>query len=190
MAVRVLLGTALSVGLTFFAVASAQRTSFKSGVMAVRIDVLVSDDGRPVTGLTSTNFEVRDNGVVQDALCIEDRNGVDVGLVLDTSGSVAGDRLRELTDAATILLQGLHPGDRAMVLSFNQDVRLLCPMTDDAAMARRAIGGLNGSGTTALHDALCAAAFALRQDARRSLMLVFSDGLDNSSWLTAPQLYD
>ncbi len=34
-------------------------------VAAVRVDALVTDGRRPVTGLTAANFELRDNGVVQ-----------------------------------------------------------------------------------------------------------------------------
>jgi hypothetical protein len=47
---------ALSVGQT-------AKPNFTSGVEGVRVDVLVTDHGRPLTGLTAADFELRDNGV-------------------------------------------------------------------------------------------------------------------------------
>ena len=43
----------------------AQQVTFSSKVEAVRVDVLVSDRGQPVTGLSPVDFEVLDNGVPQ-----------------------------------------------------------------------------------------------------------------------------
>jgi hypothetical protein len=56
------------------------------------VDVHVRDGGRPVAGLTATDFDVRDNGVRQQirAVTFED---VPVSLLLafDVSTSVRGD---------------------------------------------------------------------------------------------------
>ena len=44
---------------------SAQQPTFSSKREAVRVDVLVTDRGKIVTGLGAADFEVRDNGVPQ-----------------------------------------------------------------------------------------------------------------------------
>ena len=44
---------------------AAQSQTFSSKVEAVRVDVLVTDKGRPVRGLQAADFEVLDNGVPQ-----------------------------------------------------------------------------------------------------------------------------
>jgi VWFA-related protein len=119
-----------------------------------------------------------------------DATSVDLGLVLDASRSLVGDRLRELVDAADGVLADLRAGDRAAVLSFNQTIQLLSPPTRDIASARRSLSGLLGLGTTALRDAIGSAVFLLRQDATRPVLIVLSDGLDNSSWLSSAQLSD
>jgi len=45
--------------------AHAQTPRFRTGVAAVRVDALVTDGKRPVAGLTTANFELKDNGVTQ-----------------------------------------------------------------------------------------------------------------------------
>jgi hypothetical protein len=42
-----------------------QRPQFRAGVSVVRLDVLASDRGKPIAGLTPHDFEVTDNGVRQ-----------------------------------------------------------------------------------------------------------------------------
>jgi VWFA-related protein len=190
MFVRAMTVVATCVGLIVATNAEQQRPSFRSGVTAVRVDVLVSRGGRPVAGLTEADFEVRDNGVLQTIRSTSETGGVDLGLVLDASGSLAGDRLRELVDAADGVLGDLRHGDRAAVLAFNQSVQLLCPPTSDVASARHSLSGLHGLGTTALFDAIGSAVFLLRQGATRPVLIVLTDGLDNSSWLSAEQVSD
>jgi hypothetical protein len=48
-------------------VAAQDRLTFSAKVEAVRVDVLVTDHGQPVTGLGAADFEVFDNGVRQQA---------------------------------------------------------------------------------------------------------------------------
>ena len=47
------------------AIAATQTPSFSTRSEAVRVDVLVTDNGRIVRGLGPSDFEVRDNGVLQ-----------------------------------------------------------------------------------------------------------------------------
>jgi hypothetical protein len=46
--------------------AHAHQVSFKARVDLVRVDVLVTDQGRPISGLTRSDFELRDDGQVQE----------------------------------------------------------------------------------------------------------------------------
>ena len=87
----------------------AQQTRFTSGVDLVRVDALVTDGRHGITGLTSDDFELRDNGVLQtiDAIAIESLP-LTVTFVLDTSGSVAGDKMVNLASAVDIVLKGMR----------------------------------------------------------------------------------
>ena len=48
--------------------AAADQSTFTSRIEAVRVDVLVTENGRPVQGLTPADFEVLDNGVVSTSI--------------------------------------------------------------------------------------------------------------------------
>ena len=75
--------------------ASTRRAQvFRSGVSAVRLDVLVLDDGRPVPALQSADFEVFDNGARQEITAAwAERTPLDVVFALDHSESVQGETL-------------------------------------------------------------------------------------------------
>src|SRR6185295_11972252 len=57
--------TALIAFLAATTTVSTQDVTFSSRVEAVRVDVLMTDNGQPVRGLGLPDFEVRDNGVLQ-----------------------------------------------------------------------------------------------------------------------------
>ena len=78
---------------------AAGARQFSSRVEAVRVDVLVTEDGVPVSDLTAADFEVRDNGVVQQIdLVSSELIPLNVVLALDLSASAEAD-LANLRDA-------------------------------------------------------------------------------------------
>jgi VWFA-related protein len=159
--------------------------TFTSRVEAVRVDVLVSDDGEPVRGLKAGDFEVRDNGVLQqiDLVSFEEVP-LAIAFALDLSDSVTEDGLQHLKDAASAVLDGLKPGDRAGLLTFSHIVAQRSVLSQDFRTLRAELDRVQPIGDTALVDA-CQAALALASTpSARTLVIVFSDGLDTSSWLT------
>lgn len=166
-------------------VPTSQQPTFKSGVDLVRVDVLVVRGGRPVLGLTAADFEVFDSGAPQQIERVSfEETPVDVLMVFDTSRSVAGEKLLYLREAAQAFLQGLKPGDRAGVVSFSHHVKLISDLTGNLSSLPRALDTLNASGSTSLLDALYAALLLPTRPEARRLVLLFSDGLDNTSWLS------
>ena len=71
----------------------AQQPTFRAFADVVSVDVSVKTGRVPVAGLTTADFEVRDNGVAQqlDAVSIE-AVPIDVTLAVDLSGSVVAQR--------------------------------------------------------------------------------------------------
>jgi Ca-activated chloride channel homolog len=167
------------------------RQRFSSGVEVVRVDVLVSERGRPVRGLTAADFEVRDNGVPQEVTLVGfERVRLNVVLVLDLSASVAGDRLEDLQRAGRALVARLSPDDRAAIIGFSHMLILGSGLTQDRARLLALLNSAKPAGDTALVDATYAGMMIGESEEGRSLVMVFSDGLDVSSWLTASRVVD
>jgi Ca-activated chloride channel family protein len=183
-AVAVVLALVLLAGGEARTAAALQAPRFTSAVETVRVDVLVTAGGKPVRGLQASDFELFDNGVRQTVNVAAFEQPLNVILALDMSGSVAGSRLADLQRASWMVLDGLRDGDRAALVTFSHLVVLAADLTGDITRVGSAVDRLTGSGDTALIDGAYAALILGEQDAGRSLLMVFSDGLDTSSWLT------
>jgi VWFA-related protein len=170
---------------------SAPQTVFRSGVEIVELDVSVTRGGLPVQGLTTRDFALTDNGVVQDVQSVTlDRLPLSVTLVLDVSRSVAGDRLTHLIQAGRGLVAALRPDDRAALITFSHVVEVPVSMTGDFHEVGAALGAIKANGATALHDAVHLALELQPRDRTRPLVLVFTDGMDTTSWLGAGAVID
>ena len=167
------------------------QTTFSSRIEAVRVDVLVTENGRPLQGLTPDDFEVLDNGVRQRVdLASFEQIPLNVVLALDMSASLQGLRLGHLQTAGKRVLEGLKPGDRAALVTFSHVVAPTHGLTDDLARIRSALDQARGEGLTSLVDAAHTGMLLGESDAGRSLLIIFSDGVDTSSWLTAETVLD
>ena len=164
---------------------------FRGGVDLVQIDASVTRGGAPVGGLTAGDFTVFDNGVQQETQSATlDEVPLDVQLVLDVSESVTGERLDHLVAAGTGLLRSLRSGDRIGLLTFSNVLQVRAAMTVDRTSVGRLLAGIVPSGQTALRDAVRVGLTIERRAERRPLLIVFTDGVDNSSWLSEEDLLE
>lgn len=172
---------------------AAPQPLFKSGVDVVRIDVSVMQGVNPLGGLTVDNFVVSDNGVTQklDSVSL-DRVPLSLMMVFDTSASLAGERLTGLIGAGNDLVKALRPDDAAALMTFSEPIRLAVPLATSRTRLLSQLNALKATGATALHDAIFLALQLRPVDAGaiRPVALVFSDGLDTSSWLTSAQVIE
>jgi VWFA-related protein len=164
--------------------ASAQAPPvFRTSVESVYVDVFVSRGGEPIPGLRLSSFELKDNGVRQAAeLVAAESMPLRAVLVFDTSSSVVGERLAALKAAGDAFLKGLRPADQVALVGFSEEITWLAPTTTDKAAVRRALDRLEPAGATAAFDALFAAV-ALSEEGGRPLIVLFTDGEDNMSFL-------
>jgi len=169
----------------------AQKQSFSSTTLGVRVDVLVTDGRNPVGGLTAADFELRDNGILQ-TIDVVDSSDVPVNavLALDTSMSTAGQRQRDLVAAAEALLDGLRPVDRAALTTFSHAVAPRMALTPDLAAVRKALHEIEPSGDTAVMDGAYVALTATLAQTGRSLVVICTDGYDTSSWLQPEEVLE
>jgi VWFA-related protein len=155
-------------------------------VAAVRVDVLVTDRGRPVPGLARADFELRDNSVMQAVTDVSfETLPLNLLCVLDLSGSVTGSPLANLKDGLRALIDALAPADRAALITFSQRLQLHTRLTGDTALLRTLVENVKSGGETSVIDAAFAGLALREADEGRTLMLLFSDGRDTASWLTA-----
>ena len=169
----------------------AQTTRFTSGVDIVRVDTLVSSGGRLVRGLKAADFELRDSGVLQDITDVAYESlPLNVIVALDLSGSVAGQPLMQLKDGLQALIGALGSSDRAALVSFSYRLTLHSALTGDRERLRAVVAGLVSGGSTAAIDATFAGLALREADPGRTLLLLFSDGIDTASWLSAKEVID
>ncbi|HZR25776.1 MAG TPA: VWA domain-containing protein [Vicinamibacterales bacterium] len=165
---------------------AAQQAPFATKIEMVRVDVLATDRGRPVRDLTAADFEVSDNGVPQQVELVSfEQIPLNVILALDMSDSVAGERLDHLRAAGRDALALLQNGDQSALVTFSHAVTLSAPLSENAAAARAALDRAEGLGETSMFDGVFAAMMVAESDVGRALMIVFSDGVDTSSYLTS-----
>jgi VWFA-related protein len=153
----------------------------------VTIPVSVLDRaGKYVPSIRQQEFRIWEEGVEQEiAYFATVEKPFTVALVIDTSGSTKY-RLREIQDAAIAFVNELRPADRVLVVSFDDEVRVLCEATSDRARLRDAIYRVRPGDGTKLYDAVD---FIINQrfnriDGRKA-MLLFTDGVDTSSRLAS-----
>jgi VWFA-related protein len=181
--VAVLLGSIVS--------PSAQQPTFSAKRESVRVDVLVTDRGKVVTGLQAADFEIRDNGVLQTVDLVSFQQiPLNVFLAFDASASVSGERLTHLQTAGHSVLDRLAKDDRSALLTFSHTILLREGLTGETARVRQALTDLQPFGDTALVDGTYAAIMLDPLDGGRNLLLVFSDGLDTASWLAPERVLD
>ena len=164
---------------------------FKARVEVVRIDALVTQGNKPLAGLTAADFEVRDNGQLQQVrLADAGLSHLDVILALDMSASLTAERFAQLRAASESLLHRLRPEDRAALLTFDQRVTVRQGLTGEVERIRDSLRQATRTGRTSLTDALFSGLTMAEGGDRRTLLIVFSDGVDTSSWLESDSVVD
>ena len=144
--------------------------------------LIIGRDNKFVRDLRREDFHIFEDGVEQNlAHFAPIDKPFTVALVIDTSRSMLFG-LQDLQDAANTFVDRMRPGDRALVISFDSQIRVLAEPTDDRAALRKAINNLRQGGSSRVYDAID---FVLKkrmdQIPGRKALVLFSDGVDNAS---------
>ena len=149
----------------------------------VTVPVSVMDrSGKYVPDLQRRDFHVFDNGVEQRiAYFATVDQPFTVVLLIDTSGSTHF-RMDEIQDAAISFVNQLKDADRVMVMSFDDQIRVLTEPTNNRDDLIRAIRRTRTGGGTRLYDAVD---IVLKQKlsliSGRKAVVLFTDGVDTTS---------
>jgi len=134
---------------------------------------------------------VRDNGVVQKVDFVGfDEVPINLVLTFDVSGSVTGRKLEDLRSAGHAIVDQLRAGDRAAMISFTQTVSPNHALSANFSLVRSMLDARPQGGQTSLLDATFAGLISGLADNGRSLLLVFTDGVDTASWLEPGSLIE
>ena len=149
----------------------------------VTLPVSVMDrDGRYIPNLQKEDFRIWEDNVEQDvAFFASVDKPFSVVLMLDTSPSTQF-RLEEIQDAAISFVNQLRPDDKVMVVSFNEDIRVLSELTTDRSKLQRAIYKARTDSGTSLYDAVDLVINKhLGKIPGRKAIVLFTDGVDTTS---------
>lgn len=170
---------------------SQPRLTFRSAIDLVTIQASVRDArGRVVSGLTTRDFEVRDNGQLRPILSLRsDRQSpLSVAILVDMSGSMSvGPKIGMARQAYASVLSQLRQGhDEVALFTFDASLHERHDFTRDLSTLTGALADFNPFGTTSLYDATAAAARQLAaRSATHKAIIVLTDGIDTSSAMTA-----
>ena len=149
----------------------------------VTIPVSVMDrDGRYVPNLQKEEFRIWEDGVEQDVAFFQSVDKpFSVVLMLDTSPSTQF-RLEDIQDAAISFVNQLRSDDKVMVVSFNDDIKILSEFTTDRNKLQRAIQRARTDDGTRLYDAVdMVINEQLSRVQGRKAIVLFTDGVDTTS---------
>jgi Ca-activated chloride channel family protein len=165
---------------------------FKSGVELINVNVTVTDrSGRFVSGLRQEDFIVyEDDKPIEVSHFSAERVPVSLGLVVDTSGSMAGEKWVSALDAIDRFLTSLpDPQDEFFVERFSADPDLVHDWTNERRDISRALARVRPTGGTAMYDAIAEAVpMAQAGQNRKKAIVLISDGNDTNSRIQVSHL--
>ena len=151
-------------------------------VRLVNVYVNVTNvNGRPVSGLEQSDFELSEDGRPQKIAYFEQQTNVPLSVVLaiDTSGSTRKDLPLERATAREFVRSLLRPRDQMDLMDFNSHVREVVPFTNDVQQIEAGLDHLDVGPATALYDAIDLASQSLATRHGRRVLVVISDGGNN-----------
>ena len=168
-----------------------QGFRFKSGVELINVTATVSDqNGRFVAGLHQEDFLVyEDDQPVNVTHFNSERVPVSLGIAVDTSGSMAGQKIEAARGALDrFLFDLLDRDDEFFLYRFSSVPMLLQDWTRDRQQLTRGLGRLVANGGTAMYDAVAdALPLAARGQNRKKALLLIS-GSDTQSTATVREV--
>jgi Ca-activated chloride channel homolog len=179
------------------AAAGTQTTPKKGFKIHSNVDLVVlhasvtNGHGKRIDDLEKSDFKVYEDGTLQKLAVFSHADiPVTMGIVIDDSGSMAEKR-PSVNAAAWTFVNTSNPNDQVFVVNFNDVYYIDTPgaFAQNKEQLKAALDHIDARGGTALYDAVYASLDHLKLGNRdKKVILVITDGDDNSSNYTFPQL--
>jgi Ca-activated chloride channel homolog len=160
--------------------------TIKVNVRLVEVYATVIDHkGTFIDGLKPDDFQILEDGQLQRISNFESNaDALSCAILLDTTGSMR-EALPRVKNSVVKLIDELEPSDSVAIYTFDEQLTIRQDFTTDKDAAKRAVLHTRAQGSTALFDALAEASEELAKRRGKKALIVFTDGDDNSSLLTA-----
>lgn len=158
---------------------------FKSGVELINVTATVTDrSGRFYGRLRKEDFVVyEDDKLVEVTHFNAERTPVSLGIVVDTSGSMSGDKWSAAVSSIDRFFRMMsNEFDEFFLYRFSGNADLVADWTSDRDRLANAVGRIHPNGGTAMYDAVSEAVpMAQAGQNRKKAVVIISDGNDTSS---------
>jgi len=160
---------------------SGEIISVNTNLITIPVRIL-DRKNRFIGGLTQENFSVLEDNVEQEiAYFTNEAQPFTVALILDMSYSTTF-KIEEIHSAAIAFIDQLRAEDRVMVISFDEEVHMLCEATNDRNRIYGAIKNTKIATGTSLYEAVDLTMNSrLRSIEGRKAIVLFTDGVDTTS---------
>src|SRR5438105_6806355 len=168
-----------------------QQALLSNETLSVNVDrvnvvfTVANRKGKLITNLGRGDFSVFEDEQIQNVsnFSTESDLPLNIAFLIDSSGSVR-DKLRfERQAAARFFYSAVRRNkDKVLVMSFDTKTTLLQDYTDNPALLTEAVQKIIPGGSTSLYEAVFeAASHRLAEQPGRRIIIILSDGMDNSS---------
>ena len=155
--------------------------------------------GEPVWGLTKEKMKVKENGtpcVVVSVEPISQHKPINLGIVMDHSGSMSGEALQfymgttsygeapidNAKKAVKKFVGGFNSKkDRVCIVGFSSRIDKVLPLSQDTSIINSVVDSMQADYSTALYDAMMEGISQIAAERSLRVLIVLTDGLDNSS---------
>ena len=168
----------------------AHPADLRIDVPLVQINASVTTAlGLKITNLTGENFRLFEDNVEQTITHFSAEDApVSIGLLFDASGSMRA-KMQKAREAATQFFKTSNPEDEYFLIEFNDRPKLVVPLTKDPDDIQYRLSRTRPIGRTALLDAIAMGVREMKKARNnRKVLLILSDGGDNHSRLSEPEL--
>lgn len=167
-----------------FMVSPAIRVDEEVVAELQQLYVTVTSGARRELDLGADEFTIVDDGDRQELVTFA-RGDVRLTatILIDSSASMKGDRLRYALRGASAFVDGIKPTDDASILLFSDRLLLSTPFSNDAQALTADFGAIAAAGGTALNDHLYLSLKRLEHEQGRRVVILLSDGIDSHSTL-------
>ena len=140
--------------------AKAVATGLRPADQSIALTSPVDQDHGAMTTFTEKNLpelEYPSDEVVTHILDVfhQVKKQATVLVIVDTSGSMSGEKIKGAVDGALSFLDNMEPNERVIVYSFSDEINALSPtgrVGDVREQLKQTVSGLYAGGGTALHE--------------------------------------